>query len=140
MAAQKTIPTSADVEQYLSSIADEKQRRDCFTLLELMRQVTGEQPRLWVGNIVGFGQYHYKYTSGHEGDAALVGFAPRKSNFSLYVLSGFEGQEQLLEKLGKHKAGKGCLYINRLDDIDLPTLRQIVQGTVSQMRRLYPAK
>jgi hypothetical protein len=105
-----------------------------------MRQVTGEQPRLWVGNIVGFGQYHYKYASGHEGDAALVGFAPRKSNFSLYVLSGFEGQEQLLEKLGKHKAGKGCLYINRLDDIDLPTLRQIVQGTVSQMRRLYPAK
>jgi hypothetical protein len=140
MAVQKTIPTSGDVEQYLSSIADEKQRQDCFTLLELMRRVTGEQPMLWVGNIIGFGRYHYKYASGHEGDAALVSFAPRKGNLSLYVLSGFEGQEQLLAMLGKHKAGKGCLYINRLDDIDLPTLGRIVQGTVENIRGLYPER
>jgi hypothetical protein len=140
MPEQKTIPTGQDVEQYLSSIADEKQRQDCFTLLELMRRVTGEQPMLWVGNIIGFGRYHYKYASGHEGDAALVSFAPRKGNLSLYVLSGFEGQEQLLAMLGKHKAGKGCLYINRLDDIDLPTLGRIVQGTVENIRGLYPER
>jgi Domain of unknown function (DU1801) len=140
MAEQKTIPTGEDVEQYLSSIEDEKKRQDCFALLDLMRQVTGESPRLWVGNIVGFGQYHYKYASGHEGDAALAGFAARKGKLSLYVLSGFDGQEQLLAMLGKHKAGKGCLYVNRLDDIDLPTLRRIVQGTVSHLRRLYPAR
>ena len=107
-------------------------------LLELMQQVTGEPPVLWVGNIIGFGQYHYKYASGHAGYAARVGFSPRKGDLSLYVLSGFEGQEQLLEKLGKHKAGKACLYVNRLDDIDLPTLRQIVQRTVDNMSRLYP--
>jgi hypothetical protein len=140
MAEQKTVPTSEDVEQYLRSIDDEKKRKDSFTLVDLMRQVTGEQPRLWVGNIIGFGQYHYKYASGHEGDAALVGFAPRKSSISLYVLSGFEGQEQLLAMLGKHKAGKGCLYVNRLDDIDLPTLGKILQGTVENIRRLYPER
>jgi hypothetical protein len=139
MAEQKTKPTGEDVEQYLNAISDEQKRQDCFTLMDLMHRVTGEPPKLWVGNIVGFGQYHYKYASGHEGYAALVGFAPRKANLVLYVLSGFEGQEQLLEKLGKHKAGKGCLYINRLTDIDLPTLRQIVQGTVDILRQRYPA-
>jgi hypothetical protein len=135
---QKTIPTEKDVEGYLNTIGDEQKRRDSITLLELMRQISGCQPKLWVGNIVGFGEYHYRYASGHEGDAALVGFAPRKEAFSLYVLSGFEGQEQLLEKLGKHKAGKGCLYVKRLDDIDLDVLRQLVQGTVEKIRKLYP--
>ena len=138
MPEQKTVPTSQDVGQVLNAIEDEQRRQDCFTLLELMRQVTAEQPRLWVGNIVGFGQYHYTYASGHAGYAALVGFSPRKSSLSLYVLSGFAGQEQLLEKLGKHKAGKGCLYVNRLDDIDLSILRQIVAGTATHLRQAYP--
>ena len=138
MADQKTRPTGEDVVQFLNAIKDEHRRQDCFTLLELMQETSGEQPRLWASSIVGFGEYHYRYASGHEGDAALVGFAPRKPNLSLYVLSGFEGQEQLLEKLGKHKAGKGCLYIKRLDDIDLDVLRQLVQGTVDLIRQKYP--
>ena len=138
MVEQKTIPTSEDVEQYLNSIADAKKRQDCFTLLDLMRQASGLEPRIWASSMVGFGEYHYKYASGHAGDAAIVGFAPRKGNLTLYVLSGFDGQEQLLEKLGKHKAGKGCLYIKRLDDIDLPTLRLLVQQTVEHIRRIYP--
>ena len=138
MAEQKTKPTGEDVEQFLNTIGDERMRQDSFTLLELMRQVSGTQPKLWVGNLVGFGEYHYRYASGHEGDAALVGFAPRKEAFSLYVLSGFEGQEQLLEQLGKHKAGKDCLYVKRLDDIDLSVLHQLVQGTVEKIHKLYP--
>lgn len=123
----KTKPTGEDITRFLNEIDDEKKRQDCFTVLELMGEITKTEPKLWASSMIGFGEYHYKYASGHEGDSFIVGFAPRKQNLTLYVLSGFEQQEQLLEKLGKYKAGKGCLYIKKLEDIHLPTLREMIR-------------
>lgn len=137
MAEPKTKPTGEDVEDYLNQISEEKKRQDSFTLLQMMKEITGLEPRLWASSMVGFGNYHYKYASGREGDAFLTGFAPRKQNLALYVLSGFDGQEQLLEKLGKHTAGKGCLYIKRLDDVDLTTLRRMIQESFEHAKKAY---
>jgi hypothetical protein len=127
MADLKTKPSGEDVDQFLNGVSDEKKRQDCFTLLELMRQITQIEPKLWGSSIVGFGDHHYKYASGHEGDTFMVGFSPRKQNLTLYILSGFEQQQPLLQKLGKFKTGVGCLYIKRLEDVDLPTLRTLIQ-------------
>jgi len=127
MADLKTKPTDENVEQFLNGISEDKRRQDCFTVLELMRQVTGIEPKLWSGSMVGFGDYHYKYASGHEGDTFIVGFSPRKQNLTLYILLGLDPQKPLLEKLGKFKTGKGCLYISNLDDIHIPTLQILIQ-------------
>ena len=127
MADQKTKPTNLDVVQFLKGIGDDRKSKDCLVLLAMMREITNIEPVLWSGNIIGFGAYHYKYDSGHEGDACLIGFSPRKQNLALYILTGFENQQTLLDKLGKHKTGKVCLYINKLDDIHVPTLRQIIK-------------
>ena len=135
MAELKTKPTGEDVTQFLNALSNEKKRQDSFTLIELMRQATGKEPKLWRGGIIGFGDVHYKYPSGHEGDTGIIGFAPRKTNMTLYFLSGFDEQEALLAKLGKHKIGKGCLYINRLDDINLPVLRDLIQSSVENVRQ-----
>ncbi len=136
MAELKTKPTGEDVEQFLNGVAGERKRQDSFILLKLMKQVTGLEPRLWGGSMVGFGEYHYQYASGHAGDTFLVGFSPRKQALTLYVLSGFEQQERLLERLGKYKTGKGCLYINRLEDVDLPTLRSLIEQAYAHKREL----
>ena len=138
MAEPKTKPTGEDVEGFLNAINDERKRKDCFTLLDMMKQITKLEPKIWAGSMVGFGDYHYKYASGHEGDAFIVGFSPRKQNLAVYVLTGFEGQQQLLEKLGKHKTGKVCLYINKLDDVHLPTLRSLIQGSFEHMKQNNP--
>ncbi len=127
MADNKTTPNDQDVEQFLNSVADERKRKDSFTILELMKQVTGMEPRMWGSSIVGFGSYHYKYESGREGDMILTGFSPRKQNLTLYIMGGFERYDDLLKKLGKHTTGKGCLYIKRLDDVDLPTLKSLIE-------------
>lgn len=127
MADLKTKPTGEDVEQFLNGIGDEKKSQDGLALLELMKQITQMEPKLWGSSLIGFGNYHYKYASGHEGDTFLVGFSPRKQALTLYVLSGFEQQEALLQKLGKFKTGGGCLYIKKLEDVDLPTLRTFIQ-------------
>ena len=127
MAELKTKPTGEDIDQFLNGISDEKIRQDCFTLLEMMRQITKIEPKLWASSMVGFGDHHYKYASGREGDTFIIGFAPRKEKLVLYGLLGFVQKELLREKLGKYKVGVGCLYIKRLEDIDLPTLRQLVQ-------------
>ncbi len=134
----KTKPTGEDVESFLSAISDEKKRRDCFTLLEMMRQITNTEPKLWASSMVGFGDHHYKYASGHEGDTFIIGFSPRKQYLTLYILAGFEGEQQLLEKLGKHKTGKGCLYINTLEDVHLPTLRSLIQHSLEHKRKNNP--
>jgi hypothetical protein len=123
MAELKTKPTGEDVEKFLNGVSEERKRQDSFTILALMKQVTGLEPRMWGGSLIGFGEYHYKYASGHEGDTFLVGFSPRKQALTLYILSGFEQQAPLLAKLGKFKTGVGCLYIKSLEDVDLPTLR-----------------
>lgn len=132
MAELKTKPTGEDVDQFLNGISDEKKRQDCFTLVELMRQVTKAEPKLWGSSMVGFGDHHYHYASGREGETFMLGFSPRKQDLTLYGLRGSEELDQLLGKLGKYKSGKGCLYIKRLEDIDLPTLRALIQGSFNR--------
>jgi hypothetical protein len=133
MAELKTKPTEQSVEQFLQGVPDEQRRQDCFTMLELMRQITGTDPKLWGSSIVGFGSYHYKYASGHEGDSFLTGFSPRKQNLTLYIMPGFDQYDALMQKLGKYTIGKSCLYIKRLTDIDLPTLRELIQQSFNHM-------
>ena len=133
MAELKTKPTDQDVEIFLNSIADEKKRKDSFTVLALMKDVTKLEPVMWGDSIIGFGTYHYRYESGREGDMPLTGFSPRKQSLTLYIMSGFDRYDALLEKLGKHTTGKSCLYVRRLDDIDLPTLKELVRRSVEHM-------
>jgi Domain of unknown function (DU1801) len=136
MAENKTTPNDQDVEQFLNSIDDERKRKDSFTILELMKQVTGLEPTMWGSSIVGFGSYHYKYASGRQGDMILAGFSPRKQNLTLYNMGGFERYDDLLKKLGKHTTGKGCLYIKRLDDVDLPTLKSLIEESFKHVKQL----
>ncbi len=140
MAKNKTTPTDQSVEQFLNAIAEERKRKDSFTILELMRQVTGMEPRMWGSSIVGFGSYHYKYESGREGDAILAGFSPRKQNLTLYNMGGLEQYDDLLKKLGKHTTGGGCLYIKRLDDVDLPTLKRLIEESVKHVQQKATVK
>ena len=123
----KMVPTSDDVEAFLSSVPDETRRADARTLCELMSSITGEPPVLWGPSIVGFGSRHYRYASGHSGDAPLAGFSPRKPHLVVYLVAGFEDRyPKLMDRLGSHKTGKSCLYIKRLSDIDMDVLRQLV--------------
>lgn len=138
MAENKTRETDKDVRAFLNTVENERKRKDSFTLLELMQDITGEAPRMWGDTMVGFGKYHYKYASGREGDAMLTGFSPRKQNFALYVLAGFDEQDALLNQLGKYKTGKSCLYINKLDDVNMDVLKELVQRCVEHMRKTYP--
>jgi hypothetical protein len=140
MAKLKTQQTKQSVEKFLDKVADEGVRDDCHALSALMEKITGSAPKMWGPSIVGFGQYHYKYPSGHEGDSCLTGFSPRKPSISLYVMGGFPGREALLEKLGKHKGGKGCLYIKRLEDVDWKILESLIRKSVDLLRRQYPDK
>jgi hypothetical protein len=135
MAENKTTPNDQSVEQFLNAIADEQKRKDSFTLVDLMRQVTGMDPRMWGGSIVGFGSYHYQYDSGREGDTILAGFSPRKQNLTIYNMGGIDPDDDLLKKLGKYTAGKGCLYIKRLDDIDLPTLKRLIEVSFTRVKQ-----
>jgi hypothetical protein len=140
MAEQKTKPTEESVEKFLEKITDETVRDDCFELIRLMKKITGSEPKLWGGSIIGFGQYHYKYESGHEGYSALTGFSPRKQNISLYVMPGVSEQAGLLEKLGKHKAAKGCIYIRKLADINVDVLEKLITRSVEILKKKYPQK
>lgn len=133
MAELKTQPTNQDVVAFINTIADEKKRQDSFILLEMMRQITQAEPVMWGDSIVGFGRYHYHYASGRQADWPLTGFSPRKQNLTLYIMSGFDQYEKLLEKLGKHTTGKACLYIKRLENIDLATLEELVRLSVQHM-------
>ena len=135
MAENKTIPNDQDVEQFLNAIADERKRQDSFAILELMKQATGLEPRMWGSSIVGFGSYHYKYDSGREGDTIIAGFSPRKQNLTIYNMGSFQDDDELLKNLGKHTTGKGCLYIKRLDDIDLPTLKRLIEESVKHIKQ-----
>lgn len=132
----KTKVTDGDVAAFLNAVPDEHKRRDSFAIVEMMKEVTGEEPKMWGTSIVGFGSVHYKYASGREGDMAVAGFSPRKQNLTLYLMGGFENYEDLLAGLGKYKLGKACLYINKLDDVDRDTLREMVQKSVEHTRKL----
>src|ERR1043165_7091997 len=119
MAEQKTKPTDESVEDFLNRISDAERREDCFAVAKMMEEITGEKPKMWGPSIVGFGTYHYKYASGHEGDWPVAAFSPRKNDLTLYIMMGLERDPELMAKLGKHKTGKACLYIKRLADVHL---------------------
>ena len=135
MATNKTTPNDQSVKQFLAAIPDEQKRTDSWKLLELMQMVTRMEPKMWGSSIVGFGSYHYKYESGREGDAILAGFSPRKQNLAIYCMGGLEAHDDLLKKLGKYTLGKGCLYIKRLADIDVPTLKRLIEESFEQRKQ-----
>ena len=137
MAEQKTKPTDVSVSSFLEKIEDEGVRDDCRELVKIMKKVTGADPKMWGPTIVGFGEYHYKYDSGHEGYSCLTGFSPRKKNLSLYVMPGYASNADLLKNLGKYKAAKGCLYIKRLADIDVDVLKKLIKTTVDYLKKKY---
>ena len=128
-------PTGDDVAELLAGIPDPNRRADAQTLVALLSELTGEESAIWASSIVGFGSYHYRYASGHEGDAPLAAFAPRKDRTVIYLMADFEARNRpLLEKLGPHKAGKGCLYLKALDDVDLDVLRELVERSIEAHR------
>jgi len=135
MAELKTKLNDASVEAFLNGIEDETKRKDSFTILEMMQEVTGAEPKMWGASIIGFGHSRYKYASGREGDWMLTGFSPRKQNLTLYIMGGFEPHEAIMAKLGKHACGKGCLYIKKLKDVDLATLRELIKASVDHMTK-----
>ena len=139
MAELKTKQTEASVEKYLDSIEDPRRRADCAAISALMKKVTKCEPKMWGPSIVGFGSYHYRYESGHEGDACLAGFASRKPEIVVYIADGFESREELLQQLGKHRTGKACLYIKRLSDIDVGVLEKLIRASTAEARRRSPA-
>jgi len=135
VAELKTKKTETSVEDFLAGITPEKKRKDAIAISDLMKKVTKSEPKMWGTSIVGFGNHHYKYESGREGDWFLVGFSPRKANLTLYIMPGFSNYDALLAKLGKYKTGKSCLYIHTLDDIDVPTLRELIKSSVAEMKK-----
>lgn len=137
MADLKTKPTEASVEDFLNQIENEQRKNDCFELLEICGEITNEPATMWGDNMVGFGKYHYKYKSGHEGEWFLTGFSPRKQNLTIYILSGFGNYEDLLDKLGKHNTSSSCLYIKNLKDVDRDTLQKLIKRSVEDMKRRY---
>ena len=128
----KTKPTPESVDAFLENLRDDAQRADCRRLRELMASAAGGDGALWGPSMVGFGAYHYRYASGHEGDAMAVGFAPRSANIALYITGGFEDHGPVLRRLGRHKTGKGCLYIKRLADLDEGALTELIKASVAK--------
>lgn len=139
MAELKTKKTAASVEQFILAVDDETRRDDCFAVMALMKSITKEEPAMWGSSIVGFGSYHYIYASGQEGDWPLTAFSPRKQNLTIYVMPGFEKYPDLIKKLGKCKTSKGCLYIKRLEDIHLPTLKKLIKTGLSDLKKYVAA-
>ena len=137
MAELKTKKHEGSVDGFLESIPDEKRREEGRAVLRMMKEVTGMEPAMWGPSMVGFGSYHYKYESGHEGDAFRIGFSPRKTALTLYIMPGFSRYDQLMEKLGKHKTGKSCLYIKKLEDVDHDVLRELMRLSLEHMREMY---
>jgi len=139
MAEIKTKPTRASVLGYFAAIADDVRRQDCKALAKLLGKITKAKPTMWGPSIVGFGKCHYKYESGHEGDMCIAGFSSRKPDLTIYLFPEFPEREALLKKLGKHKMGKSCLYIRKLDDVDTGVLEKLVAGSIAEARRRYPS-
>lgn len=136
MAEPKTKPTKASVEKFLNQVPDETRREDCFKVAKMMEEITGYKPQMWGPSIVGFGTYRYKYESGREGDWPITGFSPRKQDLTLYIMPGFAEHGDLMEQLGKHRTGKSCLYIKRLSDVHVPTLKKLIRESVKRMHKI----
>jgi len=133
----KTVVTNESVADFINKIEDETKQNDCFAIINLMRKVSGFEEKMWGPSIIGFGSYHYKYESGREGDAPLVGFSPRKAEISLYLAQGFKERQALLEKFGKHKTAKACIYIKKLSDIDTNVLEEMIGHSIAYIKELY---
>lgn len=138
MYEQKTKETDESVIEFIESVENPKKRQDAYRLLEIFEETSGYPAKMWGPSIIGFGSYHYVYASGHEGDAPLVGFSPRKAKTTLYFATGDDERIQLLEKLGKHTRGKGCVYINKTDDVDISVLKQLITQSIAFLQKLYP--
>ncbi len=134
MAETKTKPTAVSVKDFISTVPDEQKRKDSLVLIDMMSKITKEEPKMWGPSIIGFGSYHYKYESGHEGDMCITGFSPRKAAISVYILMGFNKSPELMKKLGKYKMGKSCLYVKKLTDIDTKVLEELIEESVKYIK------
>ena len=137
MSSNKTVETDNSVENFINSVENEQKRKDSWDMVALMTKITGAKPRMWGSSLVGFGQYHYKYASGREGDFFITGFSPRKSAFTVYIMPGFDGYGEQMARLGPHKTGKSCLYLKNLDVIDRGVLEEMIRDSVAVMRERY---
>jgi len=136
----KTTENNASVTDFLNTIDDAQKQTDCKELIKVFQEISDCKPKMWGSSIIGFGTYHYKYDSGREGDFMRVGFSPRKNAVTLYIMDGFTKRPELMDKLGKFKTGKSCLYIKKLDDIDREVLKEVVESSVAYMDEKYPRK
>ena len=134
MAEPKTKPTQASVKEFLNQLPDKERRDDCIAVAKMMEEITGEKPKMWGPSIVGFGTWHYKYASGREGDWPIAAFSPRKKDLTIYLTVGFEKNADLMKQLGKHSTGKSCLYIKRLSEIHIPTLKKLIKTSTKQAK------
>ena len=137
--AAKTLPTRVSVTAFVNAVEHEGRKRDAKTILALMKKLTGEKAVMWGPSIIGFGSYHYKYESGHEGDMLLVGFSPRKANLVLYVLGSIDEDDPLLDRLGKYKRGRACLYVNKLEDVDMKILEKVIMKSYRNTKKRWKA-
>lgn len=134
----KTKETDNSVIEFIEAVDNPKKREDAYKLLDIFVEVSGFEPKMWGPSIIGFGSYHYKYASGHEGDAALVGFSPRKAKISLYLMQDTEKRAEILKRFGKHTVGKGCIYINKLADVDVNVLGELIEASIQYLREQFP--
>lgn len=139
MAKNKTTETESSVIDFINAVENETKRKDAFQLLSIIQELTGFEPKMWGPSIIGFGSYHYKYDSGHEGDAPLAGFSPRKTAMTVYFYLPEENREELLSKLGKHTSSKACIYIKKLTDIEIEILKKIILLSIEYTQKLYPS-
>jgi hypothetical protein len=140
MAEAKTKPTKESVKDFLNRIPEAERREDCFAIAKMMEEITGERPVMCGPSIVGFGTYHYKYASGREGDWPIAGFSPRKKDLTVYLMMGFEKHKELMDKLGKYSHAKSCLYIKRLSDIHVPTLKKLIKTSIRELNAYLKAQ
>jgi hypothetical protein len=137
VSSNKTVEKDDSVENFINAVDNGQKRRDSRDMIALMKEITGSEPRMWGSSLVGFGNYHYKYASGREGDFFITGFSPRKTAFTVYIMPGFDGYGEQLKRLGPHKTGKSCLYLKNLDVIDRGVLEEMIRDSVAVMRERY---
>lgn len=133
----KTKLTTASVESFLQKVKDKKRYQDCLSVMEMMKKATDEVPKMWGESLVGFGTYRYAYKTGKQGDWPIIAFSPRAKNLTIYIMPGFDRYNDLMKKLGKFKTGSSCLYLNKLEDVDLEVLKQLIKESVGFMREKY---
>ncbi|MFV8343535.1 DUF1801 domain-containing protein [Flavobacterium sp. XS2P39] len=136
MAKNKTIQTDSNVAEFIGNVENEVKRNDSFKLIEIFKSITGFEPKMWGPSIIGFGSYHYKYASGHEGDAPLAGFSPRKDSLVLYFATEFQERQERLAQLGKHKSSKVCVYVKKLDDVDTEVLKIMIRNSINSIKQM----